>query len=262
MYLRLNMSPSRVLASLTSITLLILAIIFRNDLSHWLNPLPAPGPGLVGVETAQGTVKHGTVVTNNPASGRPHTSVTYELGKKHGWSYVYYPDGKSVLLAMPYVHGKRHGTSVKYFRDGKVHTETPYVDDKIHGIRRYYFSNGKPMSEISYAQGYAGTGLREYTLEGNLKTSYPELRWKRKGNRIYPELVGYCTDISYYLGALFDGRHFNPSEDAVGLPKDEYGTAFIDLDTYTPSYLSVQDLICTCSTRQGNPYVTTARIKP
>jgi hypothetical protein len=255
------MNPARTIVALFAFTLIILGSVFYRDLQILLNPEPGPTPELVVVESSKGKLKHGTVVTNHEITGKPHTQVSYEMGKKHGWSYLFYRDGKSVMLAMPYEHGKRQGTSIKYFEDGRMHTETPYDNDKIHGVRKFYFSNGKLMAEVSYAYGYAGTGLKEYTTDGHLKTSYPVLSWKRRGSRVFPEITGHCKDTQFYLGVLFDGRHFNPSEDATLLPLDDEGNPYIDLNTYTPSYLSIRDLICTCTTRQDNPYVIAERIK-
>ena len=108
---------------------------------------------------------------------RLKTIVNYNQGIKHGPSYLYHDDGKTVLLSMPYENGKREGVSKKYFKNGKLYASTTYKNDYLHGLRKTYYSSGQVKAELNYGYGNLGLGTKVYFLDGRLKDA-PEITTK------------------------------------------------------------------------------------
>ena len=79
-------------------------------------------------ETPKRKVKNGEI-RQYTKSDKLKTVVNYDNGIKHGISYLYHDDGKTVFLAMPYNQGKREGTSKKYFERGVLYASTSYSND-------------------------------------------------------------------------------------------------------------------------------------
>lgn len=192
--------------------------------------------------------------------GTIKTRVNYQNGLKHGISYLYYDDGKTVQLEMPYVVGARHGVSKKYFRDGSIYAETGYSEDQLNGVRTTYYRNGKVKSKLSYRNGDPGTDLVEYLQDGEVK-SKPEIGYSKVGNQLMlsVEPAKRCKDIRMYIGELNQG-FFDDKNELEEIPAQS-GQFVVDLSIYSKSYLALQDIICKCESSQGNPLIVSKRIK-
>lgn len=204
------------------------------------------------------TPKHGEV-RQYTQDQRLKTIVNYDNGIKHGTSYLYHEDGKTVLLAMPYVIGKREGVSRKYYEDGQLYASTSYENDKLHGPRKTYYSNGQLKSVVNYGYGYPGIGTEEFLLDGTKKSEI-KILFKKKGNLFELSTSEECSEGKYYIGKLIEDSFFNPSDKNLKLLPHENGVYFINTEVYTPSYLKYQDIICSCKSTQRNPIVIKTRL--
>jgi len=204
----------------------------------------------------QSEMKNGEIVTKR-LDGTIKTLVTYRDGIKHGTSFLFYEDGKSIQLKIPYVVGARHGISEKYYRDGKLYAKTPYEADLLHGVRKTWYSNGNLKAEVPYFKGLTGTGTIEYFVSGKVKTQ-PHLFYVVDNNHLTITLDKPCKNPRIYIGELLNDQFLATENLDVFVP--DQGEFRLNLDVYTPSYLAVQDIICTCETSQGNPLVIRERI--
>jgi hypothetical protein len=203
--------------------------------------------------------KNGEWITRR-ADGSIKTRVNYKDGLKDGYSYLYYGDGKTIQLEVPYVNSKKHGVSRKYFENGRVYSETPYQEDNMHGTRKTYYRSGQLKSAIDYSVGQPSIGLLEYYQSGNLK-SQPEIVYTHKGNSIVLSVdTDDCKRVSFFLGKLDQDRYLPAYADLEPIG-GSYGQFMIDLSVFTPSYLAIQDVICECTTSQGNPLILKKRIQ-
>lgn len=187
-------------------------------------------------------------------NGTIKTRVNYQNGIKHGASTLFHEDGKSPQLVMPYVNGQRHGTSLKYFENGQLYAETNYQHDKLHGVRKTYYRSGQLKSTITYTHGQPHPDLKEYYQPGNEKQP-PSLTYERFGGTLRISVATEnCKSPEFFLGKMADDAPF-PDIDQLTYLKPTGNEAVIDLSVYTPSYLTLQQLICTCKSSQGNPLV-------
>lgn len=192
-------------------------------------------------------------------SDRLKTVVNYDKGIKHGTSYLYHDDGKTVLLAMPYNQGKREGTSMKYYANGQLYASTSYHDDLLHGPRKLYYSSGQLKAVINYGNGNPGLGSEEYLLDGTPKNEN-EIVIKKQGSTFTVSTSKKCKDFRFYIGKLIDDSFFNALHPDVKLLPKQDGSYFVDTNVYTPSYLEYQDIICHCESKQGNPIILKTRL--
>ncbi len=187
------------------------------------------------------------------------TIVNYDQGIKHGISYLYHKDGKTVLLAMPYENGKRQGVSQKYFENGKLYASTSYENDLLHGPRKLFYSSGQIKAQINYGYGFPGLGTREYLTDGQLKKEL-FIVLKKNGSTIWLDTSEPCEKSKFYIGELIEDTFLDPMNKKVELLMDDNGKFYVDTEVYTPSYLKYQDIICSCESSQGNPLILKTRI--
>lgn len=190
---------------------------------------------------------------------RLKTVVNYDNGIKHGTSYLYHNDGKTVLLAMPYVQGKREGISKKYYKSGKLYASTAYKNDLLHGPRELYYSSGQLKAVINYGEGNPGLGTIEYLIDGTQKDENKIIADKQ-GRIIRLSTSEACKETKFYIGKLIGDEFFNALHPDVKLLTKVDGSYFVDIDVHTPSYLKYQDVICHCESKQGNPIIMKARL--
>lgn len=210
-------------------------------------------PEEVVKQARDGEVKHYS------SSGTLKTVINYDQGVKHGMSYQFYQDGKTVLLAMPYLHGKREGVSKKYYKSGKLYAETSYQNDELNGPRKTYYQSGQLKSEVLFLNGNPGTGTTEYFTSGEPKTAY-SIRTEKRGRNILLSVEPACKDALFYVGKLISDRFYDEySEDLKVLP-ERSGQSYINIDIFTPSFLRYQDIICSCKSSQGNPVILKDRL--
>lgn len=190
---------------------------------------------------------------------RLKTIVNYDKGIKHGTSYLYHDDGKTVLLAMPYVNGKREGVSEKYYKNGQLYAATSYMNDKLHGLRKLYYSTGQLKAEINYGNGHPGLNTKEYLMDGSEKDEI-RIIFEKKGSFIWLDTSLPCEDKTFYIGKLIDDQFFNALDQNVRLLLAENDRYYVDTNVHTPSYLKYQDIICSCESKQGNPIILRERL--
>ncbi len=202
--------------------------------------------------------KNGEWITRR-ADGSIKTRVNYKNGLKDGYSFLYYADGKTIQLEVPYVSSKKHGVSRKYFDNGQVYSETPYQEDTMHGTRKTYYRSGQLKSAIDYFEGKPSAGLVEYYQSGNQKRT-PQIVYSKVSNSIVLSLdTDDCKRVSFFLGKLDQDRYLPAYADLepIGGADSQF---IIDLSVFTPSYLAHQDVICECTTSQGNQLILNRRI--
>ncbi len=209
-------------------------------------------------KTEEAKDKNG-LIKSYASDGKLKTEINYVNGVKHGKSFLYYRDGKTVQLEMPYSNGKRHGLSKKYFESGELYAETSYENDVLHGTRKIYYKNGRQKALVPYGYGNPGTGLVEYLLNGK-KKSNPDITYYQEQNRLFVSTTNPCRDQEFYVGKLVDGQYFNKADRELKRLPVEGDDHYVDLEVFTPSYLQYQDIICSCKSSQGNPMILVAEI--
>ena len=125
------------------------------------------------------------------------SEIKYHNYRKHGLAIGYYRNGNK-HTQVTYDQGLKHGPAMIYYETGKPYRETIYHYGINHGMRKMYRQNGNLFAEIPFHHGHPGMGLKEYNLEGKVKTIYPEL-----------VIEGFdSTDINgqYTVHAFFEDR--------------------------------------------------------
>lgn len=207
---------------------------------------------------AERKLRHGEI-KQYTKDKRLKTVVNYDNGIKHGTSYLYHNDGKTVLLAMPYNQGKREGQSKKYYQNGKLYASTSYKNDLLHGPRELYYSSGQLKAVINYGYGKPGIGTKEYLKDGTQKRENKIVTTKR-GNSVSLSTSEDCKESKFYIGKLIEDQFFDALHPDVKLLMKDDATYVVDLNVHTPSYLKYQDIICHCESKQGNPIIMKTRI--
>lgn len=194
------------------------------------------------------------------SSGKIRSAVNYIKGVKNGSAKNFYENGK-VKLEMNYEDGKRNGKSFYYYENGDLYRESNYKNDKLYGIRKVY-SGDKLKSETPYKNGEPGKGLKEYLLNGKLKTKYPKILVKPIDKRLTQGT--YILDIyfsdsnikdEFYFGKLKDGIFVHSKMESITVNRGHGKfTAHIPPGNFIMKKL---DIVGVHITKQGNPYVTT-----
>lgn len=113
-----------------------------------------------------------------PRSPRPHRTVTYRNGVKHGPETLY--------------------------REGKRSTEVPWQEGIITGVRRTYHLNGKVGTETGYVNGVAEGKSQSYDNQGRLSRDCVMKGGQRTGvlTDFWPETGRHRRVIPYDLGKV------------------------------------------------------------
>ena len=129
-----------------------------------------------------------------------------DQNKVHGARVTYYADGKTVYSRTTFTHGIKNGPFIRYYRNGQAFEHTSYAEGEKDGLTRKYYMSGQLMAEFVYDHGIVQPGLKEYTREGTLVTTYPEIIFNEENhlathNRI--DLIMSCSKkgigVKYYL---------------------------------------------------------------
>jgi hypothetical protein len=193
-------------------------------------------------------------------NGELKSSVNYKDGVKHGVAKNYYENG-NLKLAMTYENGKKTGASYFYYEDGQLYRESIYKNDKLDGVRKVY-ADGKLKSEVIYKNGYPSKGLKEYLLNGKLKTKYPGILIKPIDKRLIDG--SYTLDIyfseshqkdEFYIGKLAEGNFVHDGLEKV-ITDRGHGkiTFFVPPGGFVMKQLNI---VGVHTTKQGNPFVST-----
>lgn len=136
-----------------------------------------------------------------------------EDGIVHGIRETYYADGKTKNSRIIFNHGKKNGPSIKYYMNGQIFRESIYVDGKKQGPEMKYYKDGKTMSELSYKDDRPLPGLKEYTMEGALITTYPDVEFKEidkleSRNKIEVEMIcsRKSSRVNFYILSHKNGQ--------------------------------------------------------
>lgn len=193
-------------------------------------------------------------------NGNLRSSVNYKDDIREGDAKSYYDNGQ-VKLTMTYKDGKKEGKSIFYRKNGKLYRESNYKIGQLDGIRTV-FSNDKIKAKIPYKKGKPGIGLKEYLVNGKLKTSYPKIIVKPIDNR--QSSGKYILDIyfskthpkdEFYMGELLDGKFVH---DGLMRLSGTKGHGIFKIPIMPGVFIMKKmKIIGVHNTLQGNPYVTT-----
>jgi hypothetical protein len=96
----------------------------------------------------------------------------------HGVRVCYYEDGKTLYSKQSYEYGIKQGPATWYYLDGHVFKQTNFKNGKRQGLTKIYYKNGNLLAEFESDKGIVLPGLKEYTIEGELITSYPGIEFR------------------------------------------------------------------------------------
>jgi hypothetical protein len=137
--------------------------------------------------------------------------VTFKNGVRQGLMKTFYENGK-LRQTFWYENGLREDSSRWYYMEGQLFRTTPYKRDTADGIQKQYFRTGKLKAKIGYSKGLRTPYIEEFTPEGRLITSYPDLvvgtrdEYASKGlYRIDLSLSDRNGKARYYIGDLAGG---------------------------------------------------------
>lgn len=157
-----------------------------------------------------------------------------ELQQKHGVAKNYSATGK-LKQSFVYENGEKI-KATSYYKNGSPLMEIDYKNGVKDGFIKRYYDTGQLESETPFKEDYAGSGLKEYTKSGELKTVYPNLivkpidQIKSTGKYIvevyFDKNPGRGT---YYIGSLTEDKYLNYKIDE--LPRSNYHGRF----TVTPA---------------------------
>jgi antitoxin component YwqK of YwqJK toxin-antitoxin module len=183
----------------------------------------------------------------------------FKDGKLHGVAKEFYNTGQLFLEAF-YNNGVKDGITKKYYQTGILHEETPYVDGDFHGIVRGYHKSGKLAYEMPYENGKPLIGLKEYGVDGTLKTVYPEIEYKIHNTvlldykyRIDLSLTDNYKKVDFYVGYLNDDKYLGNQVEKL---TTENGKAKILYEVFPGDVLFKElNIIAKITTVQGNVYL-------
>ncbi len=204
--------------------------------------------------------KTGQRVSRYP-NGKLRSTVNYKNNIKHGEAKNYYENGK-VKMAMTYKNGLKQGKAYFYYENGEIYRESNYHNGKLDGIRKIYRSGKKISAEIPYKNGNPGTGLKEYLINGELKTKYPKIIVKpvdaRQTSNEYHLDIYFSKKNSkdeFYYGELLEGKFVQDDLYSFGSTN---GRARFTIPVEPGSTITKKiNIVGVHRTKQGNPYVTT-----
>jgi antitoxin component YwqK of YwqJK toxin-antitoxin module len=138
--------------------------------------------------------------------------ITFKNGVREGEMKTYYQGGQ-LYHTIWYENGLREDSAKWYQLDGKLFRSTPYRHDTIDGTQIQYYRNGHVRARLYYIKGLRSTPfLEEYTQNGKLITSYPEIVYNITDNyrtngkvRINLELTDKSRKVKFYRGEFTNG---------------------------------------------------------
>jgi len=124
----------------------------------------------------------------------------------HGIRTTYYGDGRTIYSKQTFDYGVKQGPATWYYMNGGVFKQTNFKNGKRQGLTRVYYKNGKLLAEFESEKGIVRPGLKEYTIDGELITSYPGIEFREidrlaSNNRVDLEIS--CTKrksgVKFYI---------------------------------------------------------------
>lgn len=201
------------------------------------------------------------VVKQHRGDGSLKNEISYKNGKRNGIAKTYYKNGV-LRQQVNYVNNVKHGEVTTYYETGKKYQVTPYENGKINGIRKKYRMDGRLLAEVPYVKDEPCAGLKEYLLNGEPKTQYPDIIITEIDNLLKANEFILRLSISdnskkvvYYLGEL--DKNGCIKDDAMKVMAQKPGV--LDLKySLGPGMFMMEtiNIIAVVETRLGNPYVT------
>ncbi len=96
----------------------------------------------------------------------------------HGIRTTYYQDGRTIYSKQTFDYGVKQGPATWYYMNGALFKQTNFKDGKRQGLTRVYYKNGNLLAEFESEKGIVRPGLKEYTIDGELITSYPGVEFR------------------------------------------------------------------------------------
>ncbi|MCU0407428.1 MAG: hypothetical protein MUD02_00615, partial [Bacteroidales bacterium] len=125
-----------------------------------------------------------------------------------------------------------------YYMEGQLFRTTPFKRDTADGIQKQYYRTGRLKAKIGYSKGLRTPYIEEFTPEGRLITSYPDLVINTRDE--YASRGIYRIDLSlsdrngkarFYIGDMAGGvfdttrvRRINPVKGVATITLKKSGT--------------------------------------
>ena len=207
---------------------------------------------------ARGNLRHG-LTKKYSESGILVATISYENNLRHGRTTSFYDDG-SISSTINYENGFKHGDAEKYYKNGGIYRITPYWRGTLTGIQRTFWEDGTLQSGMPYKEGEEGSGLKEYTRSGGLKTMDARILVKEineiaLGNKLSLQvsLSDGSKNVEFFKGTLSEGKYWN---DQLAPVQTENGQGIIVFYLPRGSFImeSLQ-IVARKKTRLDNNYI-------
>lgn len=190
--------------------------------------------------------------------------VTFKDGKRNGLTRTFYPGGQ-LYQTFIYKNDLREDSSGWYYLEGQLFRSTPYRHDTIQGIQRQYYRDGKKRARIGYDKGLRTELFQEFTKDGKLVKSYPDILvdvkddYRKSGKvTLTLSLSDNGQKVRFYKGELAEGKYDTAKYDAIRVVNGK-GTLVMK-KSGTGGSKSV-GIIGDITTSFGNRYLTWKKIE-
>jgi antitoxin component YwqK of YwqJK toxin-antitoxin module len=164
-------------------------------------------------EDTAGEGKPKTIVKKRNDGTLSSVNQVDEEGRVNGVRVTYYADGKTIHSKFTFSHGIKQGPSVRYYENGQVFEHAGFKDGEKNGLTRKYYKNGTLLSECEYMNGKVLPGLKEYDMDGEMITSYPEIQFTKIDHLVTRDRIDLeisCVEknrgVKYYLLKQENGK--------------------------------------------------------
>jgi hypothetical protein len=138
--------------------------------------------------------------------------VTFRNGVREGLMKSFYLGGQ-LYQTFWYENGFKEDSARWYYLEGQLFRTTPYKHDTVDGIQKQFYRNGRLKAKIGYSKGMRTRFFEEYTSDGKLVGSYPEVTttiqdgYKKNGSYVINlGLTDVNTAVKFFRGNFTDER--------------------------------------------------------
>ena len=189
--------------------------------------------------------------------------VTFKNSIRDGLMKSFYMGGQ-VYQTFWYENGLKEDSARWYYLEGQLFRTTPYKHDTVDGIQKQFYRNGKLKAKIGYSKGMRTKFFQEFTPDGKLVGSYPEItvaiqdNYRKKGTyAISLGLADENTKVKFYRGEFINER-FDTTRCKYIQPAN--GKPLIYLRKNEKPGPDHVDIIAVISTMFGNKYLEYKKI--
>jgi len=156
-----------------------------------------------------------------PDGRRSHVRLFYTNGKAAAegiyadqlkdsvWTYFSELDG-SVRIRESYSMGKLHGISQSYYPDGDISEEVEWKQNVKHGLWKQYYQNGEARLSSQFENGMLQGSYEVYYSDGTIEIRGSYLDNRSHGTwRFYDESGEEVYAIDYVYGSPADTEKYN-----------------------------------------------------